>query len=377
LENTNAHGAEQVAVRVCTKAILRLKTRRLENQMHVSRHHAALKNARRILFAAGFLIALLLRPAFAQQQKPTPTPTPAKSPPPASQTPQKSETIDDEEVVRVTSNLVVVPVSVTNANGDPVQGLKLEDFRLEEDGRAQQIAAVGDPDQVALEIVLLLDVSASVDARFAFEKDAAARFLKTVLKSGDNATVYAIDSTPRLVQTRTSADDATKKLLTIEPARSKTAFYDTVVDAARYLASKTPAQHRRVIVAISDGEDTFSERFLTAAAALPEIQRADTVFYSINPSGPSYHLNKISVRAQESMEQMATATGGSAFVTETVEDTELAFRRIANELRAQYLLQYYSMSDAPNGKYLSIKVSVPKRTDVRVRARQGYYVKKK
>lgn len=356
--------------------------------MRIPRQNISPEHSREIALAIFFLFAAFVCGARAQKtptqttptSSPTQTPTPAVSPTPSK---QSGETIDDDDVVRVTSNLVVVPVSVTNQKGEPIQNLKVADFQLEEAGRAQRIASVGDPDKVSLEIVLLLDVSASVDARFAFEKDAAARFLKTVLKDSDTATVYSIDTEPRLVQTRTTANAATQKLLTIEAAKGATAFYDTVVDAVRYLAMKTPPQHRRVIIAISDGEDTNSQNFKRGKATiaemiqatLPEIQRADTVFYSINPSGPSYRLNKISVRAQNGMEQIANATGGTAFVTETIEDTEAAFRQIANELRAQYLLQYYSNADAPNGKYLSIKVNTPK-LSARIHARQGYYVKK-
>jgi VWFA-related protein len=107
-----------------------------------------------------------------------------------------------------------------------------------------------------------------------------------------------------------------------------------------------------------------------------EVQRADAVFYSINPGGPSVRLNEISTRAQTGMEQVAEATGGTAYVPENAAALPTVFRQIANELRAQYLLQYYSNSNAPNGKYLSIKVAVPARAGLRVRARQGYYVKK-
>jgi VWFA-related protein len=76
------------------------------------------------------------------------------------------------------------------------------------------------------------------------------------------------------------------------------------------------------------------------------------------------------------MEQVAEATGGTAYVPENADALPAVFRQIANELRAQYLLQYYSNSNAPNGKYLNIKVTTPTRPDARIRARQGYYVKK-
>jgi Ca-activated chloride channel family protein len=304
------------------------------------------------------------------------------------------------EVLRVSSNLVVVPVSVTDASGQPVAGLQASDFRLEEEGRPQEIAQIGDPEQVPLEIALLLDVSGSVDARFNFEKEAAARFLKQVLKPSDRAAIFAISTEPRMVQTAASAERASNALLNIGPAKQATAFYDTVVMAARYLAQNTPAQHRRVILVITDGEDNYSDKIKAAIGATRaeqesvkpedklriynrvlaevqrEVQRADAAFYSINPSGESLRLNIISTRAEAGMEQLAQTTGGTSFVPEQLEDLQAVFRQIAAELRSQYLLQYYSQNEAQPGAFLRIKVGVPARANLRVRARSGYYAKR-
>lgn len=342
------------------------------------------------------------------------TQTPAPAPTPKPEAPPADAIEDDEDVVRVTSNLVVVPVAVVDAQGSPVQGLKREDFRLEEDGRAQEIAQIGDPDQVPLDIAILLDVSSSVSERFQFEQQSAARFLKEVLKPIDRAAVFAINERGQLVQALASAESASAKLLTIPAASgpTPTAFYDSVVGAARYLAQNAPARNRRVIVAISDGEDNFSEQIRSSSIAeyeatakagseaekervraarrksqqtlhgkalaevQRELQRADVVFYSINPTGPSFRLNDISTRAQNNMQQLAETTGGSPFVPEKLEDLNAIFRQIAAELRSQYLLQYYPNNDAPAGKYLSIKVRTPTRPELRVRARQGYYAPK-
>ncbi|HEX7314630.1 MAG TPA: VWA domain-containing protein [Pyrinomonadaceae bacterium] len=321
---------------------------------------------------------------------PPPTPTPKPKPTP---TPKPvEETIDESEVVRVTSNLVVVPVAVTDAGGNAVQGLKKEDFRLEEEGRAQELQNVGTADEVPLDIAVLIDVSSSVRERFDFEKRAAANFLKAVLKPGDKAAVFAIEDKPRLVQTLATADAAAASLLGIPPPPEKrfTAFFDTVRQAADYLNKNAPGNHRRVIVALTDGDDTARivgaslvdsrEKQLdlirkSQQEVLREVQRADAVFYSINPSGNTMHLNVRTARAQEGMELLAGSTGGSAFVPEVEERLEAIFRQVAAELRAQYLLQYLSNNQATAGKFLRIKVSTPARPDTRVRARQGYFKK--
>ncbi|MGH9903638.1 MAG: VWA domain-containing protein, partial [Pyrinomonadaceae bacterium] len=210
-------------------------------------------------------------PSSAPSQTPAATPTPAQPPssaPRPAQSPSE-ETIEDDEVIRVTSNLVVVPVSATDAKGEPVRDLKVPDFRLEEEGRVQEIAQIGDPDQVPLDIAILLDVSSSVAERFEFEQQAAARFLKEVLKPIDRAAVYAIRERGQLEQALASAESATAKLTSIPAAKgpTPTAFYDSVVGAAKYLAQNTPSRNRRVIVVISDGEDNFSDRIRESAVS--------------------------------------------------------------------------------------------------------------
>lgn len=324
----------------------------------------------------------------------------AVAPKPAA-SPSPDELVDDLETFRVESNLVVVPVSVTDGTGQPVQGLVAKDFQLWEEGKLQEITQIGDPEQVPLDIAVLLDVSGSVDARFAFEQQAASRFLKQVLKTGDRATIFAIDQTPRHELPLGPSEAAATKIMNIPSSKGPTAFYDTVIAAARYLAENTPDRNRRVIVVISDGEDNFSQKVKNAlgttaesqkavtpqakqavydrilAEVQREVQKAEIAFYSLNPSGESLKLNVISKRAQDGMEQLAAATGGTSFVPEKEENFEAVFRQIAAELRSQYLLQYYSSDDSPTGKYLRLKVAVPTRPQMRVRSRQGYYAKRK
>ncbi|HEX8560281.1 MAG TPA: VWA domain-containing protein [Pyrinomonadaceae bacterium] len=321
---------------------------------------------------------------------PTPTPTPRPTPTPAQR--PADDAVDESEVVRVTSNLVVVPVAVTDEAGNAVQGLKVADFRLEEEGRAQELAAVGTADEVPLDIALLIDVSSSVRERFDFEKRAAADFLKSVLKPGDRAAVFAIEDRPRMVQALAAAEVASGSLLTIPPPPQSrfTAFFDTVREAARYLDKTAPGRHRRVIVALTDGDDTARivgaslvdsrEKQLelirrSQQEVLREVQQADAVFYSINPSGNTMHLNVRTARSQEGMEQMAGSTGGTAFVPASEDKLPAIFRQVAAELRAQYLLQYLSNNQATAGKFLRIRVTTPARPDARVRARQGYFKK--
>ena len=336
-----------------------------------------------------------------------PPPPPWKAKPTPTPKPPEQEVLD---VVKVTSNLVMVPVSVTDPQGQPVQGLQVADFRLQEEGKQQEISSIGDPEQVPLAIALLFDVSSSTSQKgfFASQQNAAAAFLKTVMKPADRAAIFTITDKPTMVQALASADTSAAKMLTIPAATSPvpTAFYDTVMAAAKYLTT-APSSYRRVIVVLSDGDDNFSEQirdlsiaearaaqngqqtFSSTRAGLQErhrhavqevqkeVQKADVIFYSVNPGGPSVKLNQIAMRAESGMEAIAETTGGTAFVPDSDKDLERVFRQVASELRGQYLLQYYADSDkVPAGQFRRIQVAGPTRNDVRVRARQGYYAKK-
>jgi len=346
----------------------------------------------------------------------------------ASQTPT-AKPKDDDEIIKVASRLVVVPVSVTDPNGQAITGLSVKDFRVLEEGRNQVVDNVGNADTVPLEIVVLFDISASTDTMFKFEQETAAKFLKDVMRSNDRATVFTIGEKPVLVQPRDTAERSASSISLIRPTKGFTAFYDSVSAAAAYLRKNAPDGTRRVILVISDGEDTNSDHIAKAIqdgyrkigekvntldektrynltvtnrnnAAIAErirvlqlLQNADTVFYSINPAGSSFQLNKMSVFGQENMQKFAEDTGGTAFLpkflpidtkdiyqnaTNTRKNTEmlgLIFRQLANELRSQYLIQYYSESDFPLNKFVKLDVGLENRSGLRVRSRQGYYVK--
>ena len=331
---------------------------------------------------------------------------------PPKQTPTPDIPVDDNEVIKINSRLVVVPVSVTDMQGLPVTGLKITDFRLLEENKPQLLEQLGAAEEVPLEIALLIDISSSVDSLFESEKLAAAKFLKDVMRPADRASIFTIGKKPFLYQPRDTADKAAERLIGLNPQKSYTAFYDTVIKASDYLRKNAPPTSRKVLVVISDGDDSYSEvlqnllfkddlKTATQIAGLPEkkqrelamnqralarnkvkdqilrsMQNADVVFFSINPAGNSFHLNTISQFGQETMGIFADQTGGKAFLMKKDIDLEAIFRQLTGELRAQYLLQYYTDADFPVGKYVTLKVDLPGKPQTRVRARQGYFVTK-
>lgn len=277
-------------------------------------------------------------------------------------------------VIRVSSNLVTVPVSVIDQSGEPVRNLVVSDFRLEEEGKPRQVVSLGEPGKTPLDLALLFDVSGSVHERFKFEQQAAASFLRLVLRPIDAVSVFSIGVGPRLVLARTpSLASAINSVMAMAATREATAFFDAVVEASRYLGSNPSPGTRRVLLVLSDGEDNYSRARLEDA--MRELQRHDSLFYSINPSGPAIQLNRISVRGQNAMASLAAETGG-AFLPATSEDLERVFRQIAAELQAQYLLGFYAGDEHSAGEFRRIAVRIPSHPELRVRARRGYYAPK-
>jgi len=272
--------------------------------------------------------------------------------------------------------LVVVPISASDASGRPVRDLTLGDFQVEEEGKAQQIVSLGEPGKTPVEIALLFDISGSTNAQFSFEQRAAAEFVKDVLKPNDTLTVFSIGCVPKLVQARTTnPQDGINGINSLSPSKDPTAFFDAVVDGATYLGKHAEVGGRRVVLVISDGEENFSERS-TLKDALEYLLKNDCLFYAINPTGAAITLNRVSLKGQSFMDAMSAQTGGKAFLPERIEDLSGVFKQVAEELQAQYLFGYYSTDVTPDGGFRRITVKTPKRPELRLRARQGYYAPK-
>jgi len=227
---------------------------------------------------------------------------------------------DQNPVIRVSTNLISVPVSVTDRSGVPIRDLAASDFVIEEDGNIQHIERAAAPGRTALELALLFDISGSVNDRFEFEREAAARFLKEVLRPGDAVSIFLIGPRPQHLQPRThTISEALESLRHITPTQKATAFFDSVVSAAHSLHQGAPPDSRKVQIVLSDGEDNNSDDS-NLLDAHRELTRADCIFYSINPGGPSIRLNTPSLDAQKRLEELASETGGEAFLTDKPEE---------------------------------------------------------
>jgi Ca-activated chloride channel homolog len=278
--------------------------------------------------------------------------------------------VDPGDVIRVNSNLVPVAASVVDGQGRAVTGLKLEDFELRVDGQPKPISEIGFSD-TPVRLVMLFDNSSSLAQARDFEKQAATRFFRNVIRPVDEAAVFSVSTVPILEQPLTS--DVKTLVRTIErfgKPEGATALFDAIAQAAAYLR---PLQGRKVIVIVSDGADTISD--LDFDSTLRQAQSADCQIYAVQ-TGLIENANVRDLAAERRMQEMTAQTGGAVYIPHGTADLDTAFAQISADLAQQYVLSYYPSDDPRDGRFRVISLRVATRPNVRVRARKGYYAPK-
>ncbi len=283
-----------------------------------------------------------------------------------------TDEVDENDIVRIHSNLVPIPVSVVDKRGSAIVNLKLDDFELRVDGSLQPLTELS-RSETSVRLALLFDNSGSLDAAREFEKQAAIRFFRKVLRPKDEAAIYSIETDSYLAQ------PLTKDIVRLEQTiamfgrpEGGTSLFDAVIGAADYLK---PYPGRRVLVIVSDGIETTS-RHSEFDTVMQHVLADDCQIYVVQ-TGLYDGANLRALAAERRMEQLSSQTGGAVYLPKTTAQLDLAFDQIAADLAQQYVLSYYPSNDHRDGRLHLLELSVKARNDVRVRARRGYYSPKK
>jgi Ca-activated chloride channel family protein len=304
--------------------------------------------------------------------KPTPKPTP----------PKKIEETD-EEIIQVDSTLVPIPVSVLDSAGKAVTNLKLENFELLIDGKSAEISDLS-RSETPVRLAMLFDNSSSVTQAREFEKKAAIKFFKRVLRpETDLAALYSVATGSRLEQPLTkNADQLVQAIENFPIPAGATALLDAIIKAANYLKE---SDGRRVIVIVSDGEDTISDATFEETVKAVQAMNCQvyvvktTEFENYKKTGSrGGNANIRALAAERRMQDIALQTGGAVYSPIDERELDAAFNQISAELSQQYILSYYPENESDRrGEFRTISLSVKQKQNLRVRTRKGYYVPKR
>jgi Ca-activated chloride channel homolog len=257
-------------------------------------------------------------------------------------------------------NLVEVYASVTDRQGQPVRGLSREDFTVREDGAVQQVTAFT-AGEFPLSVAVALDRSFSMSGQRLAAARSAARLFLDELRPADESMLIGVGSTTEVLAPLSMDRARQFDVLTRLDAFGTTGLYDAIIAA---IDAIQPARGRRALVLLSDGSDRYSTA--TSAEALARARGADVLVYAIA-------LGEVRPPV---FAELATLTGARSFHVRDARQLPETLRTVAAELRHQYLLGY-SPSKAPvagSNEWRSIAVAV-RRSDVTVRARDGYQVR--
>ncbi|MEP6946177.1 MAG: VWA domain-containing protein [Acidobacteriota bacterium] len=306
-----------------------------------------------------------------RQSDPRPTPTPKKK--------------DDDDVIKVDSFLVPVPVSVVDQSGRAVTDLKLADFDLLIDGKRAEIGDVSRSES-PIRLAMIFDNSSSVLIARDFEKEAAVKFFRRIVRPDrDMAALFSLSDFTRLEQPLTrEVSQLTQAIEAFPPPKGATALLDGIIEVAQYLKS---VQGRRVVVIVSDGEDTYSDMRTTLDDVIKSLQVNDCQVYVVKTKDfENYkrtglrggNANIRALTAERRMIEIAAQTGGEVYSPIDENELNAAFTQISAELSQQYILSYYPEDGSDDrGSFRTIAVTVKGKPAYTLRTRKGYYVGKR
>lgn len=316
---------------------------------------------------------LLLVSAFAavgvveaQQPKPTPTPPPTTN-----------EQVGQSETIFI--RRVRLPITVVDKKGLFVPGLTQSDFLILEDKVPQQIETFSDVfgQSLPVYVAVLMDTSPSTAGKLKFEQESAMNFIQTVVRARKDQVLFAtFDHEINLRQDFTNKLDLLDRAVSsVKGTGNQTALFDAIWQFCDEKLRTAPG--RRVMVVVTDGEDTYSRASIRDAIDIA--QRTETTIFAISTKAgfvstvPGVEAGEVKDKKDRDLTTLAEETGGVAFFTGDMLSLERSFNKISKELRAQYLVTYKPINDRYDGNFRKIEVKLAEgRKDLKVRTKNGY-----
>jgi Ca-activated chloride channel homolog len=284
-------------------------------------------------------------------------------------TPQKPQ--DDKPQI-LTTTIVRLPITV-KLKDQFLGGLVKSDFEVYEDGKKQIIDNFISPSQLPLNIGLLLDTSNSVKLKLPFEKEAAEDFSATVTtyRRKDQILVASFDSDVELHLDFTDSLEAISKAIRKLKAGGYTKMYDAVFRVIEEkMATTSDKDARRILVILSDGEDTASEHTLKDAIEIA--QRYDVTIFGISTKNfTGTGAGTVESNDDKDLRRLCEETGGQVFLPSQKIELYRAFSRVAQDLRQEYVIFYTPSNQEKTGKKREIKVKLVDK-EGKLYHKQGY-----
>ena len=307
---------------------------------------------------------------------------------PAPQVAETPEEVDEDEVVRVESDLVTLNVSVVErSSGRGLNGLVREDFRLAEDGVEQEIAHFESAD-APFDLLLLIDLSGSTAKVTDIIRAAARRFVAAT-RSQDRVGVIAFSGSNSIVSPLTIDRRALDSSISaMQPPQGDTRLYDALDFAMDYVERESTPTRRRAVILLSDGLDSTLPNVTGTGSAKSfeemrdRAQEFDGVLYTIWTDTEEYEaFSPLDIQpetfdlARERTQKLSEAGGGLFYEVKRLEDLAGAYERVVADLGTVYSLSYRPANRRRDGGWRAIRVRLPRHPSAVARGKRGYNAK--
>ncbi len=342
-----------------------------------------------LAFVAGGL--LVDDASHAQERPETKSPTPTPTP------------VDDDEPIRVNTELVNVLFTAQDRNRRLLTDLKKEDVKLFEDGEAQDTVEFSRQVDLPLSLAILIDTSASQERTLPEEKAAAKSFVESVVRPvKDEVAIISFTGEATLEQGMTSnvqrLQRAIDRVEFVPPSgyigggivtggrvpgtppisggnqqiQGSTAIWDAIWVTSDEVLGPAPDRTRRAIILLTDGYNTFGKKKLDDA--VQSALKSEAVIYAIGIGDNFYSGVDEGV-----LKKLSERTGGRAFFPRDETELRRAFQQIQIEMRSQYLISYEPTNQKRDGSYRKIEIQIVNselsKQKTTVTHRQGYFAK--
>ena len=267
-------------------------------------------------------------------------------------------------------DLVNFGVTVVDKQGNPVGGLKPDDFEVVENGHKQSVQYFieGQPDLAPpLHLGLLLDTSGSMAEDIDAARKAAVKFVNSTDRASD---VTLVDFATQVSVARFNPDDYPRLVERIRMGKvdGMTALYDAL---GMYLNGAETQDGQKVLVLYTDGGDTRSS--LTYQDALDLVKASDVTIYAVGYL--QHETSSAALQQRQFLQRFADLTGGQAYFPMGPKDLDGVFEKIQKEIAARYSLGYISNDTRTDGAWRSVEIKLLRRDlkGVRLRTRAGYF----
>jgi Ca-activated chloride channel family protein len=263
-----------------------------------------------------------------------------------------------EKSMRMSVNLVLVPVVVTDLKNRPVLTLQREDFAVSEDGRPQEVEYFATED-VPISVGLILDVSASMTSKFEMERAAVTEFFRNANQQDDYFAITFADR-PKLAVTSTQSIDEIQSGLAQQTPDGYTALFDAILEGRDQMPSAP--ERRKVLLIISDGGDNHSRHHLKQIRRL--VQDSDVEVYAICLVDSGRFKMLEGDHGKRWLTEITDATGGQTIALDSQEQIPEAAATISREMRSRYVLGYRPSAGRKSARR-KIRVEITRRRTTR------------